>query len=936
MGKRVKIFVTYFACFIVALFSFSNVYKAINANSNSGSGSFSGNGSSGGPASGCPINTLCDTWKYPGIYVRLVYYDPKGTVAQGFDKDTHQKIIAGPTKVYPYGKNYGSVPAGAISPINGTTQKWMHTEFVRNGSKWTRYTDFDSKQFEKDTVGGNNLKPEVKRENFKNFLASMTRISNGAQGWSNVKLENLTEPSCEVDKTGNCYGKAGYRLIAELYLPVGSDNNSGRRLAPVKSLKENGVTDASINSFQNYKSWAELNVSSYMSIDWTDINYACYKPGSKKGVCADATKNYSIKCLFNKNCGYGIWIVDISSFLTPNYDYQLDMACNNCKATTDKSMVIQDTNDWRDIFESVNVDKNTCGNNYSNIKNYFKKYSSAGVDVFCRDEYHITYPNAKNNIKIQLGRYFTVNETQDNLNVIDSTIPNLAPIEVERTRECRDTNNGVKLKEFNDQKKNDFENCQPGKITLNYKDNTYKYKGVLSANKVSSSSNINGNSLIQKVKYSYHLKENTFRYVRIKDGYSLEKKPSDLTDGNNDGYKDLLVSNLPVSFSTNSKGNQLNFKYELPDDVKCGTYIKRTYDLPDILKCISKKEHDIYNEKSNPENLKNTACAKLYNTTDLNNKDFAKCVNDRIGKDRTGDCKDLNSLCDFESSSECSEDKNYLCDLEFPTGKPTSCNKETAGKKISNAYDFTNMVWDEEGKACCESGTKYASKSGKCCKPELIHDGVCDSKSGTCTKDNHKSLGRDWNENENVCCPVNYKYDVQTKKCEPPADEKCELLGCGNACCYDENKNPYCGTTLNGQLICPGKPNVHNEVYRTIDTTNPFLNQNGNIRDTGENWCSNRSVNGKIVRSCSGSSDNSTVSSVITSKNISEDNAMYKAHLNSSSIDKIRRYNESHSYDDFNFECNSKGDECKSVFIRKSSYGIELTGRCSSGNFGNC
>lgn len=922
MLRKVRFLTVYFACFFIAMFSFMNAYKATYANSDSGSGSFVCHSNCGNSNPNVGPNTICEPWKYPGIYVKLVYYDPSGTEAQGFDSTTHQKIIAGPTKVYPINKNYGAVPSNTPSPFGSGNNNWLHTEWVAP----TRYVDFDANQFVRDTVVSNSAAASTKRNQFIRFLSKMVNIDGSANSRWNIDLDTLNEPSCEVDLNhpGNCYRKAGYRLIAELYLGVAT--NGGTRPDSYVSSKE--IRDRGVNGVTNTSLQTE---SRYMSIRWSDINYACN--GLNGGTsCTNTEKN--TQCLLNKNCGYGIWIVDISSFIDPrNYDYRLDMACNNCNSTTNKSMVIQDTTDWEDITGSSKVTQDMCGANYGNIKNYFKKATYNGTEVFCREEYHVTYPNEKNKISIFAGRYFTVNETQANLNLVESGIPNFAPIEVERIRECRDSSNGSKLTKFNnDTFTQKFTACTPGNITLNYNDKTYKYKDVLDATKVSQSSNITGNSLTQRVKYSYRLKPDVFRYVRIRDGYSLKNKPTDFSVTNNNGFKDLLVSNLPVAFST-YQYNKINFKYELPEQSNvCDTHIKEIYNSPDYLNCTHKKTHDFYNQ-SNPANLRTTACSKLYNTTNLNNQDFKTCVDARKGKaglaGLMGNCKQLNALCNFNSESECSGP--YLCNLKVKSGKPTVCDSTNAG--IGN---FKGMVWDEEGKVCCEEGTKYASKSGKCCKPELIHDGVCDSKSGTCTKDNHKSLGRDWNENENVCCPVNYKYDVQTKKCEPPADDKCELLGCGNACCYDENKNPYCGTTLNGQLICPGKPNVHNEVYRTIDTTNPFLNQNGNIRDTGENWCSNRSVNGKIVRSCSGSSDNSTVSSVITSKNISEDNAMYKAHLNSSSIDKIRRYNESHSYDDFNFECNSKGDECKSVFIRKSSYGIELTGRCSSGNFGNC
>ena len=899
MVKKIKFLILFF---VLIMFSFLNIYKAMNANSNGGSGTFTCTDCSGSGVA-CPANSLCDTWKYPGIYVKLVYYDPDGKVDEGFDSVTHQKIIVGPTKAYPIGgKNYGSVPGDAISPFSGTNKNWLHTEFANS----TRYVDFNSDQFEIDTVGSNKESIENKRKKFEEFLLKMGKIDSN---WNNIKLENLTEESCETDKKGRCYGRAGYRLIAELYASISKNGGSGDTLIPVKSINDSNLNNVSEHSLDNE--------STYMSIKWPDINYRCNGKTDGK-LCSDTSK--STNCLFDKNCGYGIWIVDISPIIKPNYDYKLDMACTNCESNTDKSMIIQDISDWNDIIESAVVNKKTCGNKYGNIQNYYKKYSSSGVSVFCRDEYYITYPNSKNNITIQSGRYFTVNETQVKLDKIDSGIPNFAPIEVERIRECKDTNNGSLLEEFNNKKINDFKSCAPGTITIKYEDKVYKYNDKLASTIVSFSSNIDGNSLFQRVKYSYRLKENVYRYVREKDGYSLKEKPSDLNE--NKVYKDLLVSNLPVS--TDFKDNKVSFKYELPssDDILCDTKIKKVYDNPEYLYCISNNiDYNAY-KKESFDDLKNTACAKLYKTTDFNNSDFINCSNERKNSDYIGNCKELNNL---------SNKNDYLCNLN---DKFIKCTKNNVGK-VGIDYDFRNFEWDTEGKVCCEKGTKYASKSGKCCLSQNIVDGVCNSKSGDCNKNNYKELGRDWNENEGVCCSYKYKYNYQSKKCEPL--EKCEKLGCSSSCCYDKDNNPYCGVLLNGKLICPGRSTLNNKVYRTIDLKFSFLNQNGDIRNTGNNWCSNRSADGVIKNSCSGrSSENNTVSTVITSKVIDDDHAMYRVHLSSSSIGEIRKYNNNHSYDDFEFECNNRGDECKSKFIRNSNLGIELTGRCSNIYFGNC
>ena len=61
---------------------------------------------------------------------------------------------------------------------------------------------------------------------------------------------------------------------------------------------------------------------------------------------------------------------------------------------------------------------------------------------------------------------------------------------------------------------------------------------------------------------------------------------------------------------------------------------------------------------------------------------------------------------------------------------------------------------------------------------------------------------------------------------------------------------------------------------------------------------------------------------------------MYKITLTPSLISSIKQYNESHDMSDYNLECNTAGNECKSNFIRKtySSYfsGCGISGKGSS------
>ena len=100
--------------------------------------------------------------------------------------------------------------------------------------------------------------------------------------------------------------------------------------------------------------------------------------------------------------------------------------------------------------------------------------------------------------------------------------------------------------------------------------------------------------------------------------------------------------------------------------------------------------------------------------------------------------------------------------------------------------------------------------------------------------------------------------------------------------------------------------------YRTIDTDYPFLDLYGNKRSTGSNWCSSDSCN----------SDNSTVTEYIYTRPNSNGiiklsgankkvKPLYSFTLTPNNIKNIRKYNNTHSYDEFLVD-----DDGHSLFIK--------------------
>lgn len=665
-----------------------------------------------------------------------------------------------------------------------------------------------------------------------------------------------------------------------------------------------------------------------------------------------------------------------------NYDYSLDAACVNCTSTNSdsKAAVIQDTTNWKAITESSKA--STC----KNVPSYYKKNDGS---TYCREEYHIYYPNANNKIKVETGRFFTVNETKEHLDVIDGSIPNFAPIRVKKIRQCK----GGNLNTFKVKSDNEFKRCG-GTINLKYDEGTYKLNKNLVSTLESFSSNINGDMLQQEATFTYTLPLDTYRYVRIQDGYSLRDKPADADSGL---YNDLKVSNLPISFNNVENNPKISFKYVLPNaSTSCGdvySSISKAYTSKnDYLTCTGSKSENVYVKETADEKLSDSACAKLFNST--TGAKFNSC-RDARKTNKMGNCYSV-------VSGEKSGKNNYYCDNIIID----KCDKDTAG-----SGKYKDQVWDEEsGKCvtrCSKNGDKYIGpdgkpttkdeyenkcctkethesigrdwneKDGKCCEPGTIYDKtlkvcvgsgkptVCTSTNAgkktsiydftdfewvdnqCCNKDdvrteangskkcekcdinNYKSIGRDWNDNEGKCCPVGYKYYSDTKRCEPERKTKCdtEHLNC-EVCCEDKSGRPYCGIVLNVVQVCPGAGKPEVSTYRNIDATNPFLSQTGTVRTTGDNWCNN-SVDGSTPLTCSGDpAKNSLIKTAVTDKsNVSEDNAMYVVDLNSSDITAIRNYNKKNEYDDFDLSCKSDGTACKSEFL---SSVVNTTGKCAN------
>ena len=130
--------------------------------------------------------------------------------------------------------------------------------------------------------------------------------------------------------------------------------------------------------------------------------------------------------------------------------------------------------------------------------------------------------------------------------------------------------------------------------------------------------------------------------------------------------------------------------------------------------------------------------------------------------------------------------------------------------------------------------------------------------------------------------------------------------------------NSVCSYTSTEEVIKNDKLQLE---FRVIDTDNPFPGKTGTSRKVGSNWNGNETEDSK---SCSyidyyiKNEQNSY--GVISSTKTALDKPKYKIVLTSSDMSEIRKYNDTTTYDDYNFTCND--DTCTSNFLNGLKNGV--------------
>ncbi len=751
--------------------------------------------------------------------------------------------------------------------------------------------------------------------------------------------------------------------IKELSLP--HDENPGRMESYGYRLLIQKMTYFCKTGGGNAIPRKELAQSGYATANGEGDFMGTGHPGSYQGDIATFKSDIGIKSGWNEantranfadpNNGKGYNIVWVPNKYGTAKNYSIDAACENCTSTlsTDKgSYIIQDTTNWDAI-------KDSSDNDNKNVKKHYKKAD----DIYCREEYKVSFPNATNIIQIQNGSYFTAG-----LKAPQNMHPNFAPIEVTRTMQCQSkSGNSGKLQNFMNSStlksagsvsvhyvegesvnrlvsigsenssynsKDKTYRIDSGSVSSSPNDNDYtiKLKGsggnadnTIRENKGDVKKTISGGTLTMSLTSQYLLPENLYRYINknIKSEYS---KPKD----NLDSYIDAGVPNLPVSLQ------KKNTKYE-----NMSAFIKLVYDFPtdnsymkDAWNAKTQADYfgsdnvnpdsNIYNTSVEGESEGQTACAKLYG---LGTSEYNKCKNDRKSGSKIGNCKNVNSdeyVCPIKTYTECVK-KSGKC---YVDGKETDCASVNTGQCVvdTGKKDCKRISSDQ----CQIIENGKVTETGNCSKYEDLYGEKCpydgDPDERCVSIDDYKS------------CEI-HKLN--------PATGKWYFVESGDCKAYTK-KYSYCKQGTPVPDCPPGEncPNGIDVIYRPIDLIKSFPGMSGVGRNSGSNWCSiDRSGNSQCTQDTSRTIEAAiNMNRGVPNETVYNHNqgAIYTFDLDGTKIKQIKTYNKGKSYSAFDLSCKKDGTACLSEFVATYASGgsCKNSGKddfytCKYGGYGN-
>ncbi len=601
----------------------------------------------------------------------------------------------------------------------------------------------------------------------------------------------------------------------------------------------------------------------------------------------------------------------------------------NCKLNS--TTKAEDTNNWECIFESDNIEP---GTKVEPFKDYYLKYNNPYCSVYCRESVQYNFPN--DDMVTRAGNHFTVGNT--------GKLPEWSPVKFTSTRECR-TSGSTRV--------NDSTTINTEQFEKDWAETNDRVVSTWDAWKIE-----------EQLDYSYShsrkgAKDCDWRCTRRcrscstdSEGkrhcssYCCESKPfgytmypasvSYATFGQSS--KDITPSSWcstdghPEPNPAEKKATHEQAKKDLDnierDISSCtswdnfGTYRYATFNHTDV-KSIRYSKYDTYNDFLNYKEFSPDLTIDYQEPTDA-----SYSYNDQLKKQEKTTVTDHNF-----STSGASMTVKYQC-TERSAPYKTTCTK-------SRVFNYSKQT---------ETHAKYTKTVDYKLKDNVFNvilkpqgTPVMGSEKGSDSDQVYIDLGYSALHNHFMTPSGRYDIGLSYNKFTPATgnnnhthnfDQFISTSTKNYSCQYRvineiiENKDPNCegdNCIACGSDNClPDTLRGLNLIYRTIALSNPFPGVTGTGREAGSNWENADDIKNYITNNRNTKADR-----------VYYDKApMYQITLSPAVIKKIREYNNTTNFNDFNMDClESNGRECKSDFIRGKLEGNNYN---FSSYFNNC
>ena len=902
--KNIKTF-----AFIFAIISLLITPTLVSADNEGGTGS--GGGGSGG--TGGTVNQPFDPGHTvdSGAYLFEFVYKPK-------NNDNRQVLSCAVVVVNPNPKRATFVRNEA----KDYAKKHCDGRYYESGSMANLASNLNKGKYVDDIFNKKQL------EDQKLILKYMNELG--------VKSKDLTK---EHDYNTGHINSYGYRILIQHFtLFVKGSNFSAASLKLRKQAAANGSMGA------QYLFGGAGNRAKDLWTTKGDIGIKA--SGLSQSKFTSLSSEALTKKFADKNDGSGYQILWMAFKKAAVNDYSVDAACVGCddneKNKDRASYIIQDTSDWQAIFDSTDDDsicaEATAGQK-NNVKKYYKKMSCGKNAIYCREEVKVVFPNSNNTPTVQNGRYFTVHSPFRNINKDNQVIEtnaygekvtgyddvikilndnkynhNWGDIKIIKTRECRMKNTSSE-KSCLESNKNNLKFKQEPNVQLTYRGNS---DNKTDADKVYEEELTN----VELAKEDE--KEFGSSTKQVTSVTASKYTSEDKSATSNYVFRDVQTTSykLPDDKVKNKKGNKLGFRYVLKDS---GVF---------VTKQPSGGKGDDKNFSPN---------SSQYGYIDLGIATIPVSPNNTVYTENDGTISLKFTLDkDMHLSKSFTKDNNYLPTCTTKADKDDSPNiynfvtakgkiSKTSVSGITDAKKRNQLINSSCSKLYLCSGTKNGitcKKSGvdTCIKNRTVNK-IGNTAGTNCYVKSRGESGNDY------ACKIEAEPDIPDIPDIPVPD----CPGCVEpdpgfkVPDPDPDAPATCVKEING--VCVPATGNGNIIYRTIDLSNPFPGRSGSNRYSGLNWCQYDQDKNKF--SCYWNEKNEVVDTyILNNRGVKGDSVynltpMYTVELDGQTIKNIKSYNSGTSYDDFNLNCNIKGQECISRFV--DSY---ATKNCN--NFGSC